>query len=76
MILCREENNILVPKVLDRLHLCYNQFYEEIENNQNSKPLLHLNNGQAKSDNNLIKPSPKKKSKLSYFCLIVYIWCF
>lgn len=58
---CREDNNKLVPLVLERLQESYTQFCEENKINSSSKPFSHLNNGQT-NDNTSIKPSPKKRS--------------
>lgn len=57
--ICREDNNRLVPKILDRLQLYYTQFCEENEMNQNTKPFSHLNNDQTINDNTSF---PRKRS--------------
>lgn len=69
-ILFRENNNDLVPVILNRLESYYTEFCEEYEINQSLKPFSHLNNGQTNYDSCSIKPSPKKKSNFSYFGLI------
>lgn len=63
----REDNNKLVPIILDRLQLFYKQFTEENEINQNTKPFSHLPIDQINNDNTTIKSPPsKKKSNFLY----------
>jgi len=70
--LYREDNNKLVPIILDRLQLLYTQFTEENESSQNIKPFSHLNNDQTNNDNTAIKPPPaKKKSNFLYSIFII-----
>lgn len=57
----KEDNNKLVPIILDRLQLYYTEFTEKNEISQNIKPFSHLNNDQTNNDNTAIKPSPAKK---------------
>lgn len=66
----REDNNRLVPIILDRLQSIYEQFCEENEINQNTKPFSHLNNDQIINDDNSIKYSLRKRSNLFY----IYIY--
>lgn len=67
--ICREDNNRLVPIILDRLQLYYTQFTEENEINQSAKPFSHLNNDKTNNFKTIIKPSPRKRS-------IFYIYLF
>jgi len=62
--LCREDNNKLVPIILDRLHSYYTQFCEENEINQSTQPYQNTNSDQPSDETGA--PSPKKKSNLSF----------
>lgn len=62
LIFFREDNNRLVPIVLDRLQNFYAQYCEE---NQNSKPFSILNNDQSAKENTLIIPSLNRICKFS-----------
>lgn len=61
----REDNNRLVPIILDRLHYYYVLFCEE-NDSQNSKPFSHLNSDKTTNDNTSVNMPPRKKSKFLY----------
>lgn len=63
--MCREDNNRLVPMMLDRLQTVYSQFCEEIS--QNTKPFSNLNNDVVNNEKNLAKSSPRKKSNVTLY---------
>jgi len=58
--LYREENNKLVPIILDRLQSYYTQFCEENEINQSTQTYSNLNSDQTSDDTDA--PSPKRRS--------------
>lgn len=72
--LCREDNNRLVPIILDRLQLYYTQFTEENEINQSTKPFSHLNNDKTNNVKATIKPSPRKRSNFYLFIYFIKIY--
>jgi DDB1- and CUL4-associated factor 1 len=61
--LCREDNNRLVPIILNRLQSYYTQFCEENEINQSTQPSKDLSIDQTNDDTEA--PSPKRKSNLN-----------
>ncbi|XP_008184180.1 DDB1- and CUL4-associated factor 1 isoform X1 [Acyrthosiphon pisum] len=57
----KEDNNKLVPIILDRLHSYYTQFCEENEINQSTEPYQNTISDEPSDDTGA--PSPKKKKR-------------
>lgn len=68
--LYREDNNKLVPIILDRLQSYYTLFCEENEINQNIQKYQNTNCDQSNCDT--VAPSPKNNSNSSFFLEINY----
>lgn len=67
--MCRENNNILVPVVLDRLHSYYPEFNEQMDNIPSLRPFSSDDDdSESESEDTSIR-EPIRRSNFSYFAL-------